>query len=560
MRLFFLLIVVLTLGSSISANAIPGYPGHKVSKNALLSGDSSLKQAQDKALSEVRQTEKEVKKELFFDQYHRQTPRSSVENFLNAARKSDFERAINYLDFSGVNKKIRQIAPQEVAQTLKLVLDRSLWIDLPTLSDEVTGFIDDGQVENRDLLGFIPLQDKQVPIYVQRMQRADSSSEMVWKIAGSSINYLPDLYLQYGDGPVGEVLTQFLPNKSFLGLLIWQWLTLLIMVIGAALFAWLPTKLIAWLIEKRHFNLGQQMISIIVGPVRFLVFVLLLRAWCPLLSLSLEARQITQGYTFLIIAFTWALLSTISILRDYFVDWLTTENKKSAAKLIRPLTNMVKIVVVITAILVWLENLGFQASSIIAGLGIGGLAFALASQKSIENLIAGITLYVSSPVKVGNLCRVGKHLGFIEEIGLRYTRVRTLDRTLVNISNAIFADMELENYSERNRIRYKPQLVLSYKASPEQIKNVIQDIKKLLDEHEDVCEKPCRVRLADYVEYGITVNVLSYVNTTKFPKYAEVSNELNLKILDILSKHDVELADLSKGAWKSEAGQSLDEL
>jgi MscS family membrane protein len=252
-----------------------------------------------------------------------------------------------------------------------------------------------------------------------------------------------------------------------------------------------------------------------------------------------------SGYTLLIFAGIWTTLGILNILRDYFANKLITNERKAAAKLLHPLTTMIKIIFVVTAGLVWLDNLGFEASTILAGLGIGGLAVALATQKSIENVIGGITLYISAPIKVGNLGKFGKYIGFVEDIGMRYTKIRTLDRTLVNISNSVFVDMPLENYSERNRIRYSPELVLSHQSSPQQIESVINDIKKLLDEHDHICEKPCRVRLAGYLEHGIALNVMSYVDTTKFPVYAEVSNELNLAILYVLGKHDVKLADLN---------------
>ena len=202
------------------------------------------------------------------------------------------------------------------------------------------------------------------------------------------------------------MLTEWVPDISFLGLKLWQWLTLVMLIIVSVIVAWIPTKLLAAMVIKHDHGMAKQTAAIIAGPVRMLVFVLLMRGGCPLMSLSLEARQTTQGYTLLIIAFTWAILSVINILRDFLVEKLTKDDRKAVAKLLNPLTTMIKIILVITAALVWLENLGFQASTVIAGLGIGGLAFALAAQKSIENLIAAITLYVSSPVKVGNLCSI----------------------------------------------------------------------------------------------------------------------------------------------------------
>jgi small-conductance mechanosensitive channel len=98
-------------------------------------------------------------------------------------------------------------------------------------------------------------------------------------------------------------------------------------------------------------------------------------------------------------------------------------------------------------VMIWLENLGFKATSLIAGLGIGGLAIALAAQKPIENLIGAITLFSSAPVRVGDFCRFGDKIGTVEEIGLRATKIRTLGRTTVYVPNAAFADLQLENFA-----------------------------------------------------------------------------------------------------------------
>ncbi len=527
------------------------YSPYKSINNKLLLNEETVVDKQPPIKSQ-----ESVSSPIVLDDYDRGTPRSSIEKFLGLIRKAEYVSAINYLDFDGVNNKIRKIPREKVVRTLKLVLDRALWVDLPTLSNDPAGYKNDGIPGDRDLIGYIPLQDRKVPIYAQHVAREDGV--LIWKIAGVSINSLPELYREYGDGPVGEVLTKILPEVFFLGLQLWQWVTLLLIIIISIFIAVLPTKLIASLIRKRDSDMSEQIAAIVSGPVRFLIIILLIRGMCPLMSLSLEAREVTQGYTIVIIAVTWTLLSTISIVRDFFVHRLTNDNRKSAAKLLNPLSSLIKTMIVITATLVWLENLGFKASTILAGLGVGGLAFALAAQKSIENIIAGITLYVSVPVKVGNLGRFGKYIGFIEDIGMRYTKIRTLDRTLVNISNSIFVDMELENYSERNRIRYKPELVLSHESTAEQIESVIADIKQLLDDHEQICEAPCRVRLADYLEYGIALNVMSYVDTTKFPVYAEVSNELNFAILNILNKHKVRLADMGFGSLRKNKDPSIE--
>ena len=112
----------------------------------------------------------------------------------------------------------------------------------------------------------------------------------------------------------------------------------------------------------------------------------------------------------------------------------------------------------------------------LAGLGIGGLAIALAAQKTVENIIAAITLYISAPVKIGNLCKFGSQLGTVEEIGLRATRIRTLDRSVIYVATAKFVDMQLENVSERARISYRPKLMTSAQTQQPTLMSFMQAI------------------------------------------------------------------------------------
>ena len=112
-----------------------------------------------------------------------------------------------------------------------------------------------------------------------------------------------------------------------------------------------------------------------------------------------------------------------------------------------------KVFVALVALLAVVQNLGFNVTGILAGLGIGGLAVALAAQKSIENLFGGLSLIADQPVRVGDICRFGSQQGTVEDIGLRSTRVRTLDRTVVTIPNADFATMQIENFGTRDRMR-----------------------------------------------------------------------------------------------------------
>ena len=174
---------------------------------------------------------------------------------------------------------------------------------------------------------------------------------------------------------------------------------------------------------------------------------------------------------------------------------------------------MVKIIIILVAILVWLDNLGFKVTTLVAGLGIGGLAVALAAQKSLENLLGAITLYMSAPVRVGDFCRFGDKSGTVEEIGLRSTRIRTLDHTIIHVPNGFLADQYLENFAAREKILYHPKIGLRLDTTPDQVRYVLIEVRTLLYAHPKVDPTPARIRFVGFGMYALELEVFAYILT-----------------------------------------------
>lgn len=487
---------------------------------------------------------KAVEEQVVVDEFNRGSPRSSMQGYLDAANANNFELASNYLDVRNLPQEVAQISPAVLAKQLKQVLDRQLWVDVHALSQSNQGAAQDGLPGYRDLVGKIAISDRTVSIFMQRVPRK-KDGVYIWKISNASITHVPRLYLEYGDGPIGEVLSPYLPQFKWLGMQSWQWVMLLAMLVGSYLATWPLFWLVLQFCRKRY-EYSDLMQHFISGPVRLLTVVLIVRGQFDILRPSLESRAIAEGQTLLTIACTWVIVISLELLRQRTRRQLLAREKDQAVLLLRPLFNVLKTLVVLFALLIWLENLGFQATTILAGLGIGGLAIALAAQKSVENIIGAITLYISTPVKAGDFCRFGDQTGVVEEIGLRFTRVRTLDRTVINIPNATFVDLHLENFAEREKIRFAPALKLRIDNHPDAIEKALNDIKLALQQHPMIDSKPIRVRLQHFTNHGLELNVLSYVKTIDFETYLEVAEALNLTILRVLAENQVTAVDQSQ--------------
>ncbi|MEE8215651.1 MAG: mechanosensitive ion channel family protein, partial [Acidiferrobacterales bacterium] len=205
------------------------------------------------------------------------------------------------------------------------------------------------------------------------------------------------------------------------------------------------------------------------------------------------------------------------------------------AHVIRITTRIVSLLVVFYLGVVAAQSLGVPLAPLLAGLGVGGLAVALAARPTLENLIGGVTLFADKPVRVGDFCRFGDKIGTVEEIGLRSTRIRTLDRTVVSVPNSQFSELQLENFAPRDRCRFSAVLQLRYETTPAQLRYVLARIRELLAAHPKVYKgPPQRARLVGFGDYSLNVEISTYADTTDWSEFLGIREDLFLRIMDIV--------------------------
>lgn len=205
------------------------------------------------------------------------------------------------------------------------------------------------------------------------------------------------------------------------------------------------------------------------------------------------------------------------------------------AHVIRVTTRIVSLLVVFYLGVVAAQSLGVPLAPLLAGLGVGGLAVALAARPTLENLIGGVTLFADKPVRVGDFCRFGDKIGTVEEIGLRSTRIRTLDRTVVSVPNSQFSELQLENFAPRDRCRFVAVLQLRYETTAAQLRYVLARIRELLAAHPKVYKgPPQRARLVGFGDYSLNVEIYTYADTTDWSEFLGIREDLFLRIMDIV--------------------------
>ena len=468
------------------------------------------------------------------DPFGRGTPRGTVEGFLSAGREGQYERAAEYLDFRYLPGRIAQIQQPYLARQFEIVLDRALWIDPTDLSFDATGQQEDGLPSYRDSVGHINVGGETIDILLQRVPREDGI--FIWKFSNATVAQIPGLYQEYGYGYLENIFPDAFFDLKILGIEIWLWVGLLTIAIVAYGAAYAVTSLIYLFVRSRSSPSRDQLSRLVKGPGRFLLFLLIGRVLIEYINPPMWFQAVLQARTVMTIALVWTIFCLVDFMLAQLSQRFERQGKSSAVVILSPLGTGLKTLFVIIALLVWLDNLGFEVTTILAGLGIGGVAVALALQKPIENLISAITLYTSQPVAVGDFCRFGDNTGTVEEIGLRATKIRTLDNTIITVPNVDFAQTQLENYSKRKKIWYHPQVRLRHDTTPDQIRFILVEIRKLLYAHPKVLSDPARIRFQEFGSFSFNLEIFAYVDVTDYGEFLEVAEDLNLRIMDIVQK------------------------
>ncbi len=467
------------------------------------------------------------------DEFGRDSPQGTMKGYIAACREGDYAKAANYLDL----RRVTGDGPT-LARQLRTILSRTLWVDIDALSPQHDGRLDDGLPPYRELLGNIDTKRGKVDILLQRVPREDGVA--IWKVAGVTVAQVPDLYEEFGYGVLEQFLPEFAFTTEFLDIALWQWVGLLVLVLLAAVASWLLTvfvlRLLGTVVAFTKTTIDDKIRLEAAGPIRLAIAALLFRAGLVPLGLGVKATEFISSLlsALFIVAVTWLLLRATDVLSSVVEERLVERGEMGAMGLVPPGRKIVKAIVVIMGFIAILSNFGFNVAALLAGLGVGGIAVALASQKTIENLFGGIVLYADRPVRVGDFCRFGDKMGTVEEIGIRSTRIRTLDHTVIAVPNATFSNMEIDNITARERIRLLAILTVRYETTPDQLRYILVEIRKLLYSHERVISDTPRVRFINFGAYSLDIEVLAYVNSTDWTEFLGIREDIFLRIMDII--------------------------
>jgi MscS family membrane protein len=476
------------------------------------------------------------------DHLARETPRGTVRGFLNAARNGNDAAAAQYL-----NVRTSDDQAATLAHKLFVVLDTRLSAQLTQLSTDPKGSRADPLKPDLELVGTVTSRAGDVDITLERVKQEQSRE--IWLFSRQTLDDVPGIYEEISLGSLDTRVPRFLTRIRVAGARLLDWLTVLLGLPLLYLLTVLLNRLLSPLIDTLWRRLrrrqGRPPQDILPTPIRLLFLAIAIR-WLAGsgVQLPLLARQfwLIAAMVLNVAAVAWLLIRLNAWGERVVRRRVRGLNVAAAVSLIRLGRRTLDLLVLFAASLVILRNLGVNLTPALAGLGVGGIAVALAAQKTLENVIAGASLIFDRAVNDGDFLKVGDTLGEVEHVGLRSTRIRTLDRTVVSVPNSQIANMSLETLSARDTFWFHPVVGLRYETTPEQLREVIEGIRRLLADHPLVEPTSIRVRFIRLGSFSLDVDVFAYLRARDWNHFLEIQEQLLFSVMNIVREAGTEVA------------------
>jgi len=445
-----------------------------------------------------------------------------------------------------LNAPLRRTGLDDLARKLSVVLDRRL----PARLNELSPLPDGSQYfpdrPDADLVGTIDTGEGKVDIVVQRVKLGERGS--VWLFSKETLDVIPDLYEEVSHVSVEHALPAFLTQTKIVQIPLIQWLFAFVGMPAIYVLASLLDRLISPLVGLMWSRLRRKpdlkSVHIIPRPIRLLLLALVIRWMVANLNLSLLTRQSWSNVAsvIVIVACVWLVLLLNAWGEDLSRQRLEQRGVYGAVSVLRLTRWTLNLLAVFGGVLILLWHFNLNVTAALAGLGVGGIAIALAAQKTLENVIGGISIIADRAVRVGDFVKVGAAMGTIEDIGLRSTRIRTLDRSVVSIPNGQISNERLEDMSSRDKFWLHPILSLRYETTAAQMRSVLVAIRSLLLEHTHVEQSSVRIRFLRFGSSSLDVEVFAYVYALDFAAFLEIQEDLLLRIMDAVQAAGTRMA------------------
>jgi MscS family membrane protein len=381
---------------------------------------------------------------------------------------------------------------------------------------------------------------------VERIDRDKAGS--IWLFSRETLAEIPELYAEIASVPTGNRFAQYLVETRIARIALIQWIAVfaglpLLYFLGMRVNPYL-SRLVGQLLRRMGKSPNLQDFEVLPTPVRLLLLALIIRWAQSTITLPLLARQFWSGIATIavIVGVVWLVIRLNGVFEEKIRLRLGRRNLTGALSILRFARSAVDAAVLFVGLLVFLNRFGVNPAAAITGLGVGGIAVALAAQKTLENIIAGISLISDKAIRVGDFLRIGPTLGTVTDIGLRSTRIRTLDRSIVNVPNGQIANASLENLTLRDQFWFHHILRITSDTTGTQLRSILAGITQFLTQRPTVNEPSVHVRFLAFGESSLDVEMFAYFPARDWKDFLRIQEGLLLEIVEMVERAGAKIA------------------
>ena len=480
------------------------------------------------------------------DSFGRDTPRSTMQGFIHALAEKDTELIVQFLDNETV-KTTKDI--DKLIENLQHTLDKSGRFEpILNISDSHDGNLSDMLPSNEEQVGTIEVDGKEVVLLLTK--KINKDNVVYWQISKKTLvqipkttQNVPNLMTELGER-LGFGLLQ---GKRLFGYDVANGLSLGVIIIMSLMMVWLLVVslygAVAFLYPKvthKNFAIPPKMIlpfSVVV--LAYMLPEIMVQSGVPV---TLRASVTRAKDVVAWLAMGWLALRLIDVVFRRAEAISLRRNRPEQVSILTLLRKVAKAFMLILALIIILGNLGFDLTTGIAALGVGGLALAFGAQKTIENLIGSVVVVADRPVHVGDYCRFGDMEGTVIDIGIRSSRIRTLNRTIVTLPNGEFSAMQIENYTARDMFYFLHHLYLKRDVNLDELGRMMSELKAFLLTHSHTNHEWTQVRISELRQDCFVVEIRCYITADDVRMFYDKQSELILDVLHEVEKYDVQHA------------------
>jgi MscS family membrane protein len=419
---------------------------------------------------------------------------------------------------------------------------------IATLSDDPNGTVEEGLAPGQERAGVIKVGGTTADVILVRVD--DPNYGKIWLISSETVAKVPQLYAELQDqGPTlaERVIPGPLNHRRVLGMSLAQWFTWLLSIPISIVLAWLLALLLG--VPRRIWRTVRKVLIKTIWetnlglPLKCIVAILIHGVFVYLLDPPLLYR--TYYFRFLAALLVACFAWLVSRLADRGFEHEVSRRRttgRGGESILLLVQRFNRIVLLIIAFVAALALLGVNVKTTLAGLGIGGLAIALGAQKTLENIIGGVSLLMDKAVHAGDFCEIGGKLGTVEDIGLRSLKVRTLDQNLLVVPNSMLAQMSFQNMKARPKLLISQNFSLRIETRADQLRSVLEGVQRMLNEHPRVESGTSRIRVDDVSSAAFNMELWAYIKTGDWAEFTGIRQDVILKMVEIIEASGTRLA------------------